>query len=446
MARADGDEADGARRISTGRTSVRPSSCHPLVCIQSTTLRRAFGLLFAGMLAFLSGCVSEPEPEPVPALLDTKTQALLISGEDALNAQLFRRALAYADSAAARVPGGADVHFLRGRIYTEMARLGAADSAYKQALALQPGYEGAWNNLGNNAAHRHEYREAIALYHKELERGPAPLPWRGIGQAYVELGRVDSARQAFEQALAIDSTYAGAHHDLTLLYEDEGNFEQALYHAEQALAMAPENHNVRYLVGSLLVKMRQMEAALPYLETVAEAWPWHHASHYNLGQALARLGREDEAKAYLDRAETLRALQSKIMQREVSVRSFPEDPYAHAALASALRQAGRYDDAMHSYKVALFLKPSDTEFQNNVAILHLLRGDNDEAIQWFENILRQDSTLADVWMNLGIVYAKSDRKAEARRAWEMALRQKPGRPQEEAARAYIARLDSTTAG
>ena len=405
-------------------------------------MRHTLGLLLIGTLA-VAGCRSEPEPEPVPALLDAKTQAFLIEAEAALKGHLFGRALAYTDSAEARVPEGADVHFLRGRIYSEMARFGPADSAYERALALRPDYEGAWNNLGNNAVRQQEYRKGIALYHKELAREPAPVPWRGIGRAYVELGRVDSARQAFEHALAVDSSYALAHQDLARLYEDEGAFERALHHARRALELDPENHSTRYLVGSLLVQAGQAEAALPYLEAVAEAWPWHHASHYNLGQALVQLGREDEAKAYLDRAEALRALQAKIAQRETGVRSFPEDPYAHAALASALRRAGRYNDAMHAYKVALFLKPDETDFQNNVAILHLLRGDNDEAIRWFENVLEQDSTLVDVWMNLGVVYAKSGRAAEARRAWETALRQEPGHVQ---ARAYLAGLDSTTSG
>ena len=407
---------------------------------------RALVLFFAGVLAGLLGCTREAEPEPVPFPLDATTQGLLVGGEDALERQLFERALLFADSAEARAPEGADVHFLRGRVYSEMGRLGAADSSYWRALGLRPDYEGAWNNLGNNAARRQAFREAIAFYRKELERGAAPVPWRGIGRAYVELGRVDSARQAFHEALRIDSTYASAHHDLTLLYEDEGDFERALGHARQALALDPESHNVRYLVGSLLFTMGQTEAALPYLETVAEAWPWHHASHYNLGQALARLGREAEAEAYLDRAETLRALQATITGQESQVRSFPEDPFAHATLATALRQAGRYDEALRAYHVALALKPDETDFQNNVAILHLLRGDNDEAIRWFEGILAHDSTLVDVWMNLGVVYAKSGRTSEARRAWETALRQEPGRPQAEAARAYLARLDSTTTG
>lgn len=367
----------------------------------------------------------------------------MIASEEALKRHAFTRALALADSAEARVPDGADVHFLRGRIYSEMARLDAADSAYHRTLALRPDYEGAWNNLGNNAVRRQEYRRAIALYHNELKDGPAPVPWRGIGRAYIELGRVDSARQAFAQALAADSSYAVAHQDLAQLFEDEGDFERALRHAKQALELDPESNHARYVVGSLLVKTGQTEEALPYLEAVAEAWPWHHASHYNLGQALARLGRHEQAQEYLDRAESLRARQAKIAQREVAVRSFPKDPYAHAALASELRLAGRYNDAMHAYKVALFLDPGNPEFQNNIAILHLLRGDNEEAIRSFESVLRQDSTLVDVWLNLGIVYAKSGRKTEARRSWETALRQKPDLDR---AKAYIAGLDGEKEG
>ena len=402
-------------------------------------MRYPFGLLLAGMFAAV-GCQSGPEPEPVSPLLDARTRDLLIQSEEALRQHAFDAALAYADSAEARIPDGADVPFLRGRVYSEMARLPEADSAYRRALALRPDYAGAWNNLGNNAARQQRYREAIALYHKELEREPAPVPWRGIGMAYVELGVADSAQYAFNQALATDTSYALAHQDLAQLYDDDGQFEQALHHAQRALALDPENNTARYLTGALLAKMGRNEEALPYLEAVTEGWPWHSASHYNLGQALARLGRPEEAQEHLDRAEALRALQAKITLRERAVRSLPEDPYTHAALASLLRQAGRYNDAMHAYQVALSLQPGDTDFMNNIAVLHLLRGENAEAIQWFERIVQQDATLVDAWLNLGIVYAKSGQEADARRAWETVLRQQPGHP---AAEAYLARLDSS---
>ncbi len=383
----------------------------------------------------LVGCGSDQESLPPP---DPVAQMYLMQGTEAREQNEFALALAYADSAEMRVPDSPDAHFLRGRTYADLGNLSAADSAYESVIALRPDYPGVWHNRGNSAFRQQQYGAAISYYHKEIDLHPAPLPWRGIGRAYVEVGNVDSARFAFEQALAIDTTYAPAHFNLALSYEDEGNLETALSHAQQALALHPQDLDFRYLVGSYQLKLGQNDEAVEHLLTVAEARPWHHASHYNLGQALLRMGREEQGKAMLDRAETLRARDAKVVQQVNSVQSNPEDPLAHAALGSVLRRAERYEEAMRAYQMSYHLDPSNLDVQNNVANLHLVQHDTTAAIGWYRRILDQDSTFVDVWVNLGIVYALAGEDEKARRSWEHALRHEPDH---EAAKQYLARLN-----
>ncbi|MDX1429692.1 MAG: tetratricopeptide repeat protein, partial [Rhodothermales bacterium] len=75
--------------------------------------------------------------------------------------------------------------------------------------------------------------------------------------------------------------------------------------------------------------------------------------------------------------------------------------------------------------------------QNNIANLMLTRGDTLGAVQRYETLLSMDSTLADVWLNLGTVYALSGDFIEARSAWEAALRHDPQHPE---ARQYLSQL------
>jgi cytochrome c-type biogenesis protein CcmH/NrfG len=175
------------------------------------------------------------------------------------------------------------------------------------------------------------------------------------------------------------------------------------------------------------------------LREVMEKWPWYRGAQYNFGQALIHLGRQDEAKKYLDAAERARAQDAKIEHLENTIRSLPNDPMAHASLAFALRRAGRYNDAMHAYKVAAHLAPNNMEIQNNIANLHLVKGDTAAAISQYRMILQHDPTLVDVWVNLGIVYAISQNFDAARHAWQNALRYAPDHP---AAKAYLAKLPS----
>lgn len=337
----------------------------------------------------------------------------------------FHRALALADSAEKRAPGLADAHFLRARIYSELGRFQESETAYLTAYKLQPDYRGILNNLGNNAFRQEKFLKSIEYYQRELEAHPAPIPLRGMGRAHVELGQVDSARRAFERAIAMDSLYAPGYFNLALLQEDEGDYEAALRNAQRALSLDSENLDYRYLVGSYLVKTGRNEKALSHLRVIVGKRPWHHGSHYNLGQALVRLGREEEGKEYLEQAEQARAQQAKVEHMENTRNSMPDDPYTHAALAFALRRAGRYNDAMHAYKVALYLQPQSVEIQNNLANLCLIRGDTTEAIINYRAILQRDPTQLDIWFNLGIVYALSGDVEQAEAAWRTVLRFSP---------------------
>ena len=82
------------------------------------------------------------------------------------------------------------------------------------------------------------------------------------------------------------------------------------------------------------------------------------------------------------------------------------------------------------------LDPGNLEIQNNLAVLYFVREENEAAIRLLEHIVAQDATYVEGWLNLGIVYAKSGRPEEARRAWQNVLRHQP---ENEAAKAYLAR-------
>lgn len=390
-------------------------------------------LFLAGFL--LTGC-GEDELPRAPA--DPSVQAYLIKGSEARRQSAFGLAFAYADSAALRAPDSPDALFLRGRTYADLGHFAAADSSYRKVLELQPDYPGGWHNRANNAFRQQQYARAIAYYRKELATNPAARPWRGIGRSYVELGRIDSARYAFERALATDSLYAPAHFNLALLYEDEGELQEALRHARRALSLSPTDIDYRYLVGSYLARSGKNDEAIEHLLVVAEARPWHHASHYNLGQALLRTGRREQGEAMLELAERLRSVDAKVVQQVNTVQAMPTDPLAHAALGSALRLAGRRDEAMRAYKMSHHLDPTNLDVQNNIANLHLADHDTSAAIDWYLNILAQDSTFVDVWVNLGVVLALGGRTKQARRAWEHALRYEPDHA---TASKYLARLD-----
>ena len=368
---------------------------------------------------------------------DPRSLKFLLQATEALRIHRFHLALALSDSSEKYALNGADVHFFRGRVYSELGRFHKADTSYRAVLKLKKDYRGVWSNLGNNAFRQQNYHQAIKYYQNELNLHPAPIPLRGLGRAYVELGNVDSARIVFQQAIVMDNKYAPAYFSLAFLEEDEGYFKSALAYAEKAFDLDSENLEYRYIYASFLLRTGQNKEAADHFRYVSEEWPWHHGSHYNLGQALIQLGREEEAREYLAEAEQVRSAQAKIDHLENTVHSLPDDPFSHAALAFALRRVGRYNDAMHAYKVAMYLDPQNLDIRNNVANLYLIRGDTTEALSQYKLILQQNPAFVDVWLNLGVVYAFSGKLEAARNAWENALTYDPDNPM---AQSYLTKL------
>ncbi|GBD01811.1 Beta-barrel assembly-enhancing protease [bacterium HR18] len=84
------------------------------------------------------------------------------------------------------------------------------------------------------------------------------------------------------------------------------------------------------------------------------------------------------------------------------------------------------------------MEPHNLALENDRANLALLLGDTLDALARYQQLLRRDPTLADVWLNLGVVYAQQKQYEAARKAWQQALRY---RPDDDTLRQYLQLLD-----
>ncbi len=407
-----------------------------------------------------AGCRSEPDRVELSRTVSLRQQVTPRAGlflgeaEKAFNRGAFDDALRLADSAGVHAPKLADIPYLQGLILTELGQIDQAQAAYQAVVSLDPYYRSAWFKLGNNAFRRLQYREAVGLYQKEREIAREEeqghrqdidrLRHRTIllqmGRAYTELGAVDSAKLVYEEAVAIDPSYAEAYSDLGVLYRDDGNYEQALVYSRRALELDPEQIDYHYFLGILLFRTGQAEAAVAYLRTAVEQRPWYPGAHYNLGHALMSLGDLDEGQRYLAGVDSIQALEGNIELAQFKVKINPNVPRRWMELARLLRRAGRHDEAMDAYQVALFLAPRGITIQRNMAYLSLSLGDTTGAIERYLALLQQEPSLEDVWVNLGVVYALVGRTMEARQAWRNALQYAPDHPR---AKAYLAQSSPT---
>ena len=112
----------------------------------------------------------------VPYSSNPRTNNFLLEGRNALKQHNFIQALALADSADKYAILKADVHFFKGRVYSELGRFADAEQAYNNALKAMPNYRGVWNNLGNNAYRQQNFSQAVDYYRKEVAQNQTPIP------------------------------------------------------------------------------------------------------------------------------------------------------------------------------------------------------------------------------------------------------------------------------
>ena len=219
--------------------------------------------------------------------------------------------------------------------------------------------------------------------------------------------RVRSSLPYFEQALALDSSFADAHAAvanayLMLGFPSMGDlpWEEAesltVRHLERALtldAMLPRAHAVR---GVLLQRRGEWEAAERALREAISLDPGQANRLSELGLLMLRTGRQDEALEL-----TADALQAD-----------PISYFTYQVTIQGLLSSRRYEEAIVRSREALALYPDFWLGRWGLGTAYLRLGRYDEAVEVFEAMVAEDSLYVG---NLVYTYAAMGREDDARR-------------------------------
>lgn len=94
-----------------------------------------------------------------------------------------------------------------GKAEKAQERFAKALELSKQAVELKPDYYEAWNVVGYTSRKGGDYDAALAAYEKCLGIEPNYVPAREyLGEAFVELGRLDDAREQLEWLNKLEAT------------------------------------------------------------------------------------------------------------------------------------------------------------------------------------------------------------------------------------------------
>ncbi len=342
----------------------------------------------------------EKTPAHVGALIGLAEIALK-EGHPKVTEQYIQQALNIA-------PQNAMIQQLWGRHLTQQGRLDEAEAAYQKALVLEP-----------------------KLLRLHLEMGDFYLK---------RIHQPKKAIKAYEAALRLNSSHAGAHFGLGSALANTGKIDQAVKELEEAGRIAPTNPLPFFVLGRIHAVRKQYDEALQAFGKALHAQPKFAQAHMARGDVYTIQKQDTEAIEAYEAARTLvpriaglhvklGLLYERNERFDQAIDSFrtaisldPRQPIALNNLAwISVQHNTRLDEAVTWAKQAVALAPKISAFQDTLAWVHRKRGEFDKAADVLEKATALKPEQADIFYHLGVVEAERGQNQKAVAALTKAL-------------------------
>jgi tetratricopeptide (TPR) repeat protein len=214
------------------------------------------------------------------------------------------------------------------------------------AAQAQPENASAHSNLGWALLGRGLEQDAEASFQRalKLDEGMA-LAHAGQAEVLHARGETSAAERKYLEALDHDPQLADAYGRLVVIYRQQSRMEDAVAILERAFAQGVDADGMHYKLGQCLLGVGRVADAIEQFGAELELDPDHLQSLNNLARILAT--HPDPALRDGERAVEL-------AQRAVAGRG-AENPYSQGAMATALAETGRFDEALIAVEQALVL-------------------------------------------------------------------------------------------
>jgi tetratricopeptide (TPR) repeat protein len=303
-------------------------------------------------------------------------------------------------------PGLVAAHNDFGRYLYRVGRSPAAIEEFSKALVIDPHNFTANYNLGVIAREQKQYREAVSYLVVARAAMPSDVP----------------------TLLVLAGSYLGA-----------GDKKQAKETSEQLAALAPDDSRIQFSLGSLFLEWKEYEAAAAYLERGRLSEPKNFELLHDLGLAYVHMRRYEEAEEVLlsaltvrtDSAESLyqlaiayaesghadQAIQVLVRARQIA----PRRPDILLLLGRECIQEGFSDDAEQALKECIQLDTDKVEPHLLLAEAYFRAKSYEKALTEYQIVHKLDSKNPQSYISLGRTYRYLNRYPEAEAALQRAL-------------------------
>ena len=242
-------------------------------------------------------------------------------------------------------PENADAWSGQGLAYLGMQQFDKAISAFDRAQEIRPEDPAIWLQKGIvlRSLQRHAdanmfYQEALAVYNELTDnKNKDPLIWTDRGFVLLQLNRPQEAFASYEKALMYDPNFYEALIGKANVHNTMQEFEPALQVLDRAKDIRPNDYQVWYNRGNILLQaLNDPQSALASYQQATQINPNFYPAWLGQGLALINTEQYTEALASLDTAKNLN----------------PQDPIVWLNHGIAAEKLGQLEQAIADYEKA----------------------------------------------------------------------------------------------
>ena len=340
---------------------------------------------------------------------------------------------------AAAVSDGDEQRFEQALAAAHANRLGEATQLTYDLLQDAPDYVDAHRLYIDLLGAQGRAEDALHFYRLALDANP------GDPAAHYLYGRSTNdpiaAEAEFREALALDPSFAWAHHGLGAALAMKGDTDGAIASFEKAIELSPDLAEAHSHLANLYLSMEREDDALAAYRRAIEVAPEDADAYFYLGAYLTHHDRLDEARELLEEAARLDG----------------NNPMIYLELGAVYLALGRGQEALSAFDEGLRLDPRDEYLRDLRAVadgvvagsvtedvfapfrlgLDALTVDPEAALAHFDEVIDAAPDFHLAHLNRGIGMAAVARNAEAENAIRRAIELEPRYPESHAALAVV---------
>ena len=218
----------------------------------------------------------------------------------------------------------------------------------------------------------------------------------GLGRIYGELGKVEEAVNYFEQYIATnedrDKKYEQGYGEIAKVYEDNKQYENALVWWRKAIELDPEDAYNYSAIGEIYVKMFEYGKAMAAFEECIRLKPGeqHGIPYHYLISYHEQFGDSKRSLYFIDEA----------------IKNNPDSGYFLYMKGVYYGLRGDEDEAMKWYELSLVWNPSHPHTYNNMAAIYKNKGDTETALKYLLKGLEEKPDTLILHENLQKIYSE----------------------------------------